>query len=196
MATPHIVTVFGSSQPKEAEESYTTAYAVGSELARAGFVVCNGGYGGTMEASARGAKDAGGTTMGLTCGAVEGKKANRWIDREFHEASLTERLMKLIAMGDAYVILRGGTGTLLELAAVWEFVNKGLLPEKPIIVLGPFWHGLIQTLKDELAWEGMEDCSRYVIEASSPEICAREISRHFRNQLSTIPPPLPLTISR
>ena len=60
------VTVFGSSRPKPATPDYETAYALGSELARAGFVVCNGAYGGTMEASARGAKAAGGSTVGVT----------------------------------------------------------------------------------------------------------------------------------
>jgi uncharacterized protein (TIGR00725 family) len=49
-----IITVYGSSRPKFGEEEYQTAYELGKLLANSGFTVCNGGYGGTMEASAQG----------------------------------------------------------------------------------------------------------------------------------------------
>ena len=61
-----IVTVFGSSRPGEGDEEYLLAYEVGKNLALNGFTVCNGGYAGIMEASARGAKEAGGKTIGVT----------------------------------------------------------------------------------------------------------------------------------
>jgi len=82
-----------------------------------------------MEASARGAKEAGGKTIGVTFN-IKGRAANSWIDEQIHVPALIDRMMKLVELGDAYVVLKGGTGTLLELAAVWEFINKGLLAEK------------------------------------------------------------------
>jgi uncharacterized protein (TIGR00730 family) len=169
------VTVFGSSRPRETDAEYRLAYEVGWELARAGFIVCNGGFSGTMEASARGAKKAGGSTVGVTCPAFGSRGANNWIDRELPEPSLLDRLNKLIALGDAYVILKGGTGTLLELAAVWEFMNKGILAEKPIVTVGTFWNGVVSTLKDELSWEGLADCTRFVLTAGSATECAESI---------------------
>jgi uncharacterized protein (TIGR00730 family) len=167
-----IVTIFGSSQPAEEDQEYRFAYEVGKFLAKAGFVVCNGGYGGSMEASARGAKEAGGSTIGVTFQNSFKKSANRWIDKEIFQPSLVERMMKLIQLGDAYVILKGGTGTLLELAAVWEFINKGLLKEKPILLVGDFWNEVVRTLQAESLQESKRDCTRFIKSAGSPEECA------------------------
>jgi predicted Rossmann-fold nucleotide-binding protein len=69
-------------------------------------------------------------------------------------------------------VLKGGTGTLLELAAVWEFINKGLLAEKPIVIVGGFWNGVVETLCEELLWEGVGDCTKFIHCAPSPEECA------------------------
>jgi len=168
----HVVTVFGSSRTRQGEHDYEIAYNVGRELATAGFTVCNGGYGGTMEASARGAKDAGGDTIGVITKSFPGSTANRWIKTVIEENTLVDRLLKLVSLGDAYVVLRGGTGTLLELAAVWEFMNKNIIREKPIVVVGGFWNGVVKTLKEELAWEGVGDSGRFVTLVDSPDACA------------------------
>lgn len=168
-----IVTVFGSSRPKQGEEEYTVAHDLGAALARAGFVVCNGGFGGSMEASARGAKEAGGTTIGVTFTALGPRQANAWVDQVVQEETLINRTMKLVQLGDAYVVLKGGTGTLLELSVVWELINKGLMQEKPIIILGSFWQGVVNTLNDELAWEGLQACTRYVQAAETAEETVR-----------------------
>jgi uncharacterized protein (TIGR00730 family) len=152
---------------------------VGKELARAGFTVCNGGYAGIMEASARGAKDAGGKTIGIVAGVFAAKKANAWIDSTITATTLVDRMMKLVSQGDAYVILKGGTGTLLELAAVWEFMNKRMMEQKPIVVVGDFWDGVLRTLNEELAWEGLDNCTKYVLTVASPVECASLITQHL-----------------
>ena len=164
------VTIFGSSRPVEGDEEYRLAFTLGKHLAQAGFTVCNGGFAGIMEASARGAKEAHGSTVGVTVKAFQ-RKANKWIDREIHLPDLTQRLMKLVELGDAYVILKGGTGTLLEFAYVWEFINKGLMKEKPIVVLGKFWGGVIRTLREELIWEGLGDCTKHIRQVETVEEC-------------------------
>lgn len=179
MSAQKTVTVFGSSRPKEGEEEYEVAYELGAALARAGFVVCNGGFGGSMEASARGAKEAGGKTIGVTFTALGPRRANAWIDQVIQEETLIHRTMKLVELGDAYIILKGGTGTLLELAVVWEFINKGLMHEKPIVILGSFWQGVVTTLNDELAWEGLEKCTRYVRSAPSAEEAVRLLNHRL-----------------
>jgi uncharacterized protein (TIGR00725 family) len=177
--TERIVTVFGSSRPREGEPEYTLAYNVGKELAHAGFTVCNGGYGGIMEASARGAKNAGGKTIGIIAEVFRSKKANTWIDATFTSTTLIDRMMDLISRGEAYVILKGGTGTLLELAAVWELMNKGLMSEKPIVAVGGFWSQVVDTLKEELAWEGLDNCTKYVSIVDSPRECASFIKQQL-----------------
>jgi uncharacterized protein (TIGR00730 family) len=166
-----VITIFGSSRPMEGDEEYQLAYEVGKQLSLAGFSVCNGGFGGIMEASARGAKEAGGKTIGVTFN-IKRRAANSWIDENIHVPALIDRMMKLVELGDAYVVLKGGTGTLLELAAVWEFINKGLLAEKPILIIGDFWSGVVETLREELLWQGVGDCTKFIHCASSPVECA------------------------
>jgi len=173
-----IITVFGSSRPREGDPEYTEAKAVGSHLAASGFNVCNGGYGGTMEASARGAKESGGSTIGVTVETFT-RKANRWIDREIVKPNLIERLETLVDTADGYVVLKGGTGTLLELAYVWEFINKKLMPERPIVICGAFWNGVVETLREELLWEGMGDCTTIIQRAATPAECAQILRKQL-----------------
>lgn len=172
-----VISLFGSSRPQPGDQEYALAKETGFLLARAGFAVCNGGYGGIMEASARGAREAGGKTLGIICSAFPGRKANEWIDEVIIEESLISRLMKLMTLGDAYVILKGGTGTLLELAAVWEFMNKQLMQEKPIVLVGDFWAGVVGTLKEEMEWEGLEDATRYVTIVPSAASCVNVLQQ-------------------
>ena len=179
----NVVTVFGSSRPSEGDEEYRLAYEVGKNLALNSFIVCNGGYGGIMEASSRGAKEAGGKTIGVTFKNNFKKSANRWIDEEIFQPTLVERMMKLVELGNAYVVLKGGTGTLLELATVWEFINKGLLKEKPIVIIGDFWNGVIETLRKEILWECAGDCTKYIHRTSSPEECAKLLIEQLREYL-------------
>jgi uncharacterized protein (TIGR00730 family) len=148
-----IVTIFGSSLPREGSETYAEGLRLGRLLAKAGFAVCNGGYGGLMEATARGAREAGGHTIGVTC-TLWTQKANPWIREEIPTESFSERLMTLIERGDAYIVLPGGTGTLAELALVWEMMNKSSLSRtvggrKPLLVMTPYWRPVIECLKQE-----------------------------------------------
>ena len=141
-----IISIFGTSRAKPDDAVFQLAYEIGAELAAAGFTIANGGYGGTMTASAKGASSNGGKTVGVTCSAFD-SAPNEYITRQIATETLTERLDKLIELGDAYIILPGGTGTLLELAKVWELQNKGFISgAKPIIIMGDFWQGLLETV--------------------------------------------------
>ena len=136
------VTVFGSALAQPGDEEYALALDLGRRLAASGFRLCNGGYGGTMEAAARGAREARGTpagTIGVTCELFGQRSANPWIDDVHPSHTLFERIEHLVALGDAYIVLPGGTGTLLELAAVLELTAKGLVVPRPIILLGDYW---------------------------------------------------------
>ena len=143
---PPAVSVFGANDPVEGTAAYETARAVGAELARLGYAVANGGYGGTMEASARGAKECGGTTIGVTC-ALWKSSANRYVDRCVQTHSLGERLATLVELGTGgYVALPGATGTLLELATVWERTAKRMMDRRPIVCMGGFWRPLLEMM--------------------------------------------------
>jgi uncharacterized protein (TIGR00730 family) len=160
-----IVTIFGTGRAKPGDAAYALAEEIGRLLAEAGFTIANGGYGGTMLAAAKGASEGGGKTIGVTCSAFRGSGANEYISREIVTSSLDERLETLIELGQAYVVLAGGTGTLLELAKVWELKNKGFLAkDKPIILVGGYWKALV----DLIAIDD-PDSSRYIHQVDEPE---------------------------
>ena len=141
------ISIFGTSKAIAGDEVFETAYEIGKLLAGKGFVIANGGYGGTMLAAAKGARDAGGEVIGVTCAAFGRKGANEFVTKEIHTDSLAERLKTLVELGDGYIVLTGGTGTLLEFADVWEHKNKGFISrDKPVIIVGSFWNRLVETM--------------------------------------------------
>jgi uncharacterized protein (TIGR00730 family) len=142
-----VITVFGSGLSKPDDPPYESARALGAALAQEGWVVCSGGHSGVMEAVSRGAKEAGGRTLGVTAKSSS-LRANRWIDEEIRVDTWRERLFELIARGHGYVACPGGTGTLVELAVVWEMLNKRVMPPKPMIVLGNFWQPVIECVRE------------------------------------------------
>ncbi|MGB6875203.1 MAG: LOG family protein [Candidatus Acidiferrales bacterium] len=141
------ITVFGSSRPREGDSHYALAQQLGAQLAARGFTVCNGGYGGVMEAVSRGAKDAGGRTLGITAEFFNAR-ANAWVDEIISVKTWQERLFALIERGSGYVACPGGTGTLVELAVVWEMLNKRVMPAKPFVTIGHFWQPIIERVRE------------------------------------------------
>jgi uncharacterized protein (TIGR00730 family) len=144
----NIVTVFGSSAAGPSTEPYRTAYELGRMIAGLGLTLCNGGYGGTMEAAARGAVEEGGHTIGVTCARFRRGRPNPYIRQEVPTFDLFQRLEMLMRLGRAYVVLPGGTGTLVELALAWELREKRLLSgERPLIVVGSVWQPAIELIQ-------------------------------------------------
>lgn len=142
-----IVTVFGSSRPRAGDPEYSNAQSLGAALARKGFAICSGGYGGVMEAVSRGAKEAGGKTLGVTAEFFK-SRANQWVDEEIRVKTWQDRLFELIRRGHGYVACPGGTGTLVELAVVWEMLNKSVMKQRPIVALGEFWQPVIDRVRE------------------------------------------------
>lgn len=142
-----VITVFGTSKAAPADNVFEMGQTLGRLLAKNGFTIANGGYGGTMLAVGKGVAEAGGHVIGVTCTAFKRGKANEYVKEEISTSCLEERLAKLIELGDAYLVLPGGTGTLLELADVWEHKNKGFSnADKPIILIGTFWRPLLEMM--------------------------------------------------
>src|SRR5258708_3703124 len=148
MGKEGIVSVVGSSRPHEGDADYEEGRVLGRALARHGFSICSGGYGGVMEAVSRGAKEASGRTYGVTADFFKNAKLNAWIDLEVRMKTWEERLFELIRCADAFVACKGGTGTLVELAVVWEMLNKSVIDAKPFAVLGDFWQPVLDRVRE------------------------------------------------
>jgi uncharacterized protein (TIGR00730 family) len=163
-----IISVFGSAYPTVGSPAYEQGRMIGERIAEQGWTVCNGGYGGIMEASARGAVEAGGTAIGVTSEYYK-STANRFVTEEIKTKNVVERLLRLIELAQGYIVLPGGTGTLTELATVWEYINKGVITPRPIIAYKPFWKPVVDTINSALIEEGKEDRTAYVQMFDTPE---------------------------
>jgi uncharacterized protein (TIGR00730 family) len=175
--TTKVITVFGSSRPREGDGDYAEARALGAALAEQGFAVCSGGYGGVMEAVSRGAKEAGGRVIGVTADFFAMAKVNRWVDEEIRVASWEQRLFRLIELGDGFVACKGGTGTLVELAVVWEMLNKRVMAHKPFVVLGDFWQPVVERVRE------VESPNRPSSEVAAPPAVATSPWNEANNRL-------------
>lgn len=136
------VTIFGGATPQQDGTSYEDAFRLGQRLALAGHVVLTGGYIGTMEAASRGAAEAGGHVVGVTCQEVETwrqVKPNAWVLEEWRFPSLHERLLALIDGCEGAIALPGGVGTLLEIAMIWNRMAIDAIPIRPCILVGNGW---------------------------------------------------------
>ena len=138
------VTVFGGSNPPV--DDYAQALRLGRLLGQAGYTVLTGGYIGTMEAVSRGAAEAGGHVIGVTCDEIEAwrpVRPNAWVKEERRFASLRQRLHGLIDGCDAALALPGGAGTLTEVALTWNLLLTEAITPRPLILIGPGWQAAL-----------------------------------------------------
>lgn len=167
------VTIFGSSKPFPGEEEYENAYLLGSILGNAGLNICSGGFQGIMDAVSKGADEAGTKATGITVNLYNAIPS-KYLTEEIKCDTLFNRLENLINKGDAFIVLPGGTGTLLELSLVWEYFNKGITPLKPFACVGEMWNKLSKIIDERMEFENrktglvksfekIEDCAEYII---------------------------------
>jgi uncharacterized protein (TIGR00730 family) len=147
------VTVFGSAQPRPGDPAYEEALCLGRLLASEGHTVLTGGYMGTMEAVSRGAVDAGGHAIGVTCQEIETwrqTKANPWVREEWYTQTLSERIDRMIEGCDAAMALNGGPGTLTEVSLMWNRMTIHATRVRPLILIGPAWQHTFETMFSSL----------------------------------------------
>lgn len=145
------ISVFGGNAPQVGSPAYEEARRLGRLLAEAGFSVATGGYGGTMAAVSQGAHEAGGHVIGVTTDlfARRGLKPNPWVHEVIHFPTLRERLLHLVTTSDGLIALKGGVGTLSEVALAWSFLQTAEMAPKPLILVGPGWRRTIETYAQE-----------------------------------------------
>ncbi len=143
------VAIFGGANAKPHEESYLQAVTLGASLAKAGHIVMTGGYIGMMEAASKGAAEAGGHVIGVTCDEIESfrpLKPNPWVKEEWRYITLTDRMMNLINRCDAAIALPGGVGTLAEISVLWNQVLIHAIPPKLMNLVGEGWKSTFECL--------------------------------------------------
>jgi hypothetical protein len=141
------VVVFGSSRVPAGSPVHADALALGRALATRGVEVRCGGYGGVMEAVARGAREAGGRVVGCTLAwPGESRDPNPWLTEVIPNASLDARVAALLRGTRAAIALHGGVGTLNELLWTWTLLLHGVEAHRRLVLLGPAYAELMEFL--------------------------------------------------
>jgi uncharacterized protein (TIGR00730 family) len=177
------VTVFGSSRFDESHEYYRLALDMGRALAEAGFAVMTGGGPGIMEAANRGAKEAGGLSLGCNIRLPREQKRNAYLDKFIQFEHFFVRKVMLVKYSSAFVVLPGGFGTLDEAFEVATLIQTGKLERFPIVGLGgEFWTRLRLFARETMLKSGV--ISEHDIEFVHPVESVEEAMAVIRQALS------------
>lgn len=173
------IAYFGFADAAPNDPLYKEAYELSKYLAGKGFVAINGGGPGTMRAVSEGAKAANGTAIGVTfypkdITNFEGRDLENPIDIEIKTKNYLERTLKLLELGDAYVVFRGGTGTVSEFGMAWGLGRLYFGHHKPLVLYGDFWNNIIKAFSENMRIRP-EELKVYRV-ANSPEEAYRALN--------------------
>ena len=148
------VTVFGAARFAEGHRYYALGREVGTLLARAGFTVMTGGGPGIMEAANRGAKEAGGRSLGCNIELPQEQRPNPYLDQWVTFKHFFVRKVMLVKYSYAFVALPGGFGTLDEIFETATLIQTGKILQFPLVLMGrDYWAPLLAFLRERLVAE-------------------------------------------
>ncbi|HIW96672.1 MAG TPA: TIGR00730 family Rossman fold protein [Candidatus Corynebacterium gallistercoris] len=153
---PKAITVFGSARVKPGHPYYEKGQELGRLIHEAGYATITGGGPGLMEAPNRGAKEAGGLSIGLGIELPMEQGLNKWVEMGLNFRYFFVRKTMFLKYSQAFICLPGGYGTLDELFEALVMVQTEKVRKFPIVLIGTeFWGGLVDWIKDRLVEEGM-----------------------------------------
>lgn len=149
------ISYFGFADTKEGDLLFKEVFECSKFLAEKGFSAVNGGGPGVMRASTDGTRAGGGKVTGVTfypkdITNFEGRDKGNILDKEIKKSNYLERTLKLLELGDAYIIFRGGTGTISEFGMAWGLARLYFGRHKPLILYGSFWENIIKAFVDNM----------------------------------------------
>jgi len=174
------ITIFGFADSHEDRPEWKDAYETSKLLAEKGYTVVNGGGPGVMKAATLGAKEGNGNVVGVSfypkdAPYFEGRDRSNPIDQEIKTSNYLERTLRLLEQGDAYVLFKGGTGTISEFGMVWGTARLYFGHHKPFLLYGEFWHEIMEALAKNMYIRGEELKVYRIVE--TPEQVLEELQR-------------------
>jgi uncharacterized protein (TIGR00730 family) len=143
------VTIFGSARFKETHPHYAMAREVGRRVSELGFTVMTGGGPGLMEAANRGAKDAGGISVGCNIELPFEQQPNQYLDKWITCHYFFVRKVLLFKYSYAFVVMPGGLGTLDELSEALTLIQTGKIDDFPVVLIGTaYWQPFLVLLRE------------------------------------------------
>jgi len=182
---PPCVTVFGSARFPESDRYYQLAREVGGRLASVGFTVMTGGGPGIMEAANRGAREAGGLSVGCNIELPKEQEPNPYLDKFVDFRYFFVRKVMLVKYSCAFVALPGGFGTLDEIFETLTLIQTGKIQDFPLVLMGvDYWQPMMDFLRGPMLARGAIDAldvDRITV-TDDPELAVSIIERHARSR--------------
>jgi uncharacterized protein (TIGR00730 family) len=169
------VTIFGSARTFPSDPMYHAARAVGHGLAQAGFAVITGGGPGIMEAANRGAREAGGLSIGCNIELPHEQGTNAYVDVALNFRYFFCRKTVFVKYAEGFVLFPGGFGTLDEMFEALTLIQTGKVRHFPVVLFGTaYWKGLLEWMRETVLRDGKidaEDLNLFALTDSPDEAC-------------------------
>src|SRR5688500_16583363 len=179
------VSIFGSARIGRRNRYYGAARRLAAALAKQGFACSTGVYPGIMEAANRGAKEAGGVSIGCNIELPFEQGLNEFVDLGMEFRYFFVRKVMFVKYAEAFVIFPGGFGTLDELFEALTLIQTGKVEHFPVVLYGKdYWDGMMAWIRDKPLYEekiSPEDLDLLTITSDIDEACAA-ITRHHRSR--------------
>jgi uncharacterized protein (TIGR00730 family) len=154
------VTIFGSARIKPGTPAYEGVKKLAAELTAMGCDILTGGGPGLMQAANEGAHiaapDSQGRSVGINIELPFEQSVNPFVSQAYGHRTFFSRLHHFMIASDAFVVVPGGIGTLLELSLAWQLLQVRKLYNTPLILVGKMWAGLIEWGRQTMLMEGSE----------------------------------------
>ncbi len=187
------VTVFGSARFTEDHPYYGLARRMGAEISRLGFTVLTGGGPGIMEAANRGARDAGGPSVGCNIELPKEQQPNAYLDRwvTFHHFYVRKVLM--VKYSYAFVVMPGGIGTLDELFEALTLIQTKKILSFPVVVMEKsYWEPLVEMMRRMVAAKTIDEADlNLLLLTDSISEAIDHIRKHAIEEFGLTPRPRP-----
>jgi uncharacterized protein (TIGR00730 family) len=180
------VSIFGSARAGEEHPAYAVAVELGRRFAEAGFAVITGGGPGLMEAANRGAREAGGMSIGFNIELPHEQAPNDYLDLSLTFGHFYVRKTMFVKAADGFVILPGGFGTLDELTESLTLMQTDKVQDFPVVMLGKeYWQGFLDWLRDRVLREGMISPGDLQLTSitDDPSECVRIVVESYGNRV-------------
>src|SRR5216110_336297 len=153
------VTIFGSARLKSATPAYDGVKKLAAELTKMGCDIISGGGPGLMQAAKEGAHSvhkAARRSVGIRVNLPFEQEVNPFVGQAYEHRTFFSRLHHFMILSDAFVVVPGGIGTLLELSLAWQLLQVSKLYNAPLILVGKMWADLVEWGRRSMLHKGNE----------------------------------------
>jgi uncharacterized protein (TIGR00730 family) len=187
--TRYRVTIFGSARTGTDHWAYEAVRDLAAELTRLGCDIVTGGGPGLMQAANEGARLAGvdpdRSSVGIRVELPFEQAVNPFVTEAFAHKTFFSRLHHFVLVSDAFVVVPGGIGTLLETMMIWQLLQVRKLGDTPLILAGGMWDGLVEwarasMLRPDAPLASQADFAIPVCCKTGPEVVAILREHHSR----------------